>query len=129
MPKFSRQTKSTVQLSVELNDELTNLIQTFVTNYNRIAYNVNDIIQNVSNNEEMSDVLPFIGSTKKLMSVDELNKLSTDDYHLVSKNEINNVTKDVATITDYIKNMTEQVNTVSLTDQKDISEDADYELV
>lgn len=125
---FSRQTKSIVQLTVELNDELTQLTDDYVTNYNRVAHQLNDVIQNVSKNTENADVLPFIGSERKLMSIDDLNKLALNDYHLVANDKYDKETKDAETTTEEIDNVIEKVETLSLVEDKN-EEIEDYELI
>lgn len=85
MSAFSNYNNNLIQSTVELNDELTQISYQFMKKYNKVATKINNIINKTSNNIQTSNLLPFLGSKKKLITSSELEKSLSFEYIMIHK--------------------------------------------
>lgn len=87
---MSRRAQSIVQTANEINEDIEFTIQNFVKKYNKHVKNLNDTINNISHmtDEEVEQITPFLGNPKTMLTLSDLNKLLSDDYKLVNKQQL-----------------------------------------
>lgn len=86
---MSRQVKSFVQKTLEINDVIDDEIRSFVDSHNVNVREFNDVIANIHNldDEAVEQITPFIGSPKRFITETEMKNFLSDDYKLVKIQE------------------------------------------
>jgi hypothetical protein len=81
----SSHTKSIIQNTVQINDDLIELTNEFVKNYNNSVIKLNTIITNASDSDDVAiqKIVPFIGVPLKILNTKEISQLLSGDYNLI----------------------------------------------
>ena len=116
---LSRQLKSIVHSSVELNDELHELTIRYVNDYNNMVHKLNDMITNIHNNDVdlVEQVTPFIGNSKRLLTNEEMNMFLSDDHKLVSFKQEKTNNDDLELISSKIRNDIKLSDSIEIVDK------------